>query len=86
MNMSENFTRRSIRVTTDALRVFASEYGINMGIDDSDNRPNVIKYVFYHTMSGKGTVIIIDFMQVEYLDKCIDTVIERLMEKFVLEG
>lgn len=84
--MGENFTRRSMRVTTDALRVFASNHNLVMGVDIySDNRPNIIKYVFFHLISGKGALIIVDFMQVEHLDKSIDTTIERLINEFDLE-
>lgn len=86
-NMGNNFTKRSMRVTTDALRVFASNHNLIMGIDvHSDNRPNIIKYVFYHVVSGKGVLIIVDFMQVEHLDKSIDVIIERLIDKFNLDN
>lgn len=80
-----NFTRLSIQMVKDALKVFCSTRGIDMGIDDfSDSRPNVIKYVFYHN-SGQGLMAIIDYMQVEELDKCIDSIFNKLIERFDLE-
>lgn len=80
-----NFTRLSIQTVKDALKVFCSTRGIDMGIDDfSDSRPNVIKYVFYHN-SGQGLMAIIDYMQVEELDKCIDLIFNKLIERFDLE-
>ena len=81
-----NFTRRSIETVKDSLKVFAATHNLDMGIDDfTDGRPNIIKYVFHHYMSGKGATIIVDFTQVEDLDKSIDTIIDNLIKKMNLE-
>lgn len=81
-----NFTRRSIETVKDSLKVFAKSHNLDIGIDDfTDGRPNVIKYVFHHYMSGKGATIIIDFMEVEDLDKSIDLAIDAIIKKLNLE-
>lgn len=81
-----NFIRLDIRTVNDSLRVFSQQHGIDMGIDESDARQNIIKYVFYHHSTNTGLVLSIDFEQVEDLDKSIDACLVELWHKFDLEG
>lgn len=73
-----NFTRLSMKTVYDSLHAFCNEHDINMGVDESDNRPNVIKYVFFYVRTGRGCMIVFDFEQVEDLDKAIDICLDRL--------
>ncbi len=85
INKSSNFTRSNIKMIYDSFMAFSKANGIVMGIDESDDRLNIIKYVFYHLISAKACLIIMDYEQVEDLNIAIDLVEERLRNEFNLE-
>ena len=79
-----NFTRRDVKTVEDSLRLFGRENNIQIGIDDSDNRPNVYRYICYHNESHMTCMIHIDFEQVEDLDDSITKSLDFLREYFTL--
>lgn len=75
-----DLTRTDIKAFTDALRAFCRENEITMGIDNPDDKPAVVYYVFWQVLSNKGCMFDVDFDAVDDIEETIKYGLERLRD------